>query len=76
MEEEYTEDKQIILEDKENDLPEDRVANAMIDYVSERYIKAEDSRRIDEERWLRAYRNYRGIYGPDVQFTEVYYQKV
>ena len=24
----------------------------------------------DEERWLRAYRNYRGLYGSDVQFTD------
>ena len=23
----------------------------------------------DEERWVKSYRNYRGIYGPDVQFT-------
>ncbi len=70
MEEDFTTDKQVILEDKENDLPEDNIANAMISHVMEKYVKAEDSRRIDEERWLRAYRNYRGIYGPDVQFTE------
>ena len=70
MEEEYTEDKQIVLEDKEAQTPEDRVADAMISYVMEKYTKSEDSRRIDEERWLRSYRNYRGIYGPDVQFTE------
>jgi hypothetical protein len=36
----------------------------------QRYHRAEDYRRQDEERWLRAYRNYRGLYGPDVQFTE------
>ena len=70
MQEEFTTDKQVILEDKENDLPEDSIANAMINHVMEKYVKSEDSRRIDEERWLRAYRNYRGIYGPDVQFTE------
>ena len=37
MEEEYTEDKQVILEDKENDLPEDRVANAMNRAAGERF---------------------------------------
>ena len=69
--EDYTEDKQFALDDKEEDTyQEDKVVDAMIEYVMERYTKAEDSRRIDEERWLRAYRNYRGIYGPDVQFTE------
>ena len=36
----------------------------------ELYNRAEDYRRQDEERWLRSYRNYRGIYGPEVQFTE------
>jgi hypothetical protein len=34
------------------------------------FHRSEDYRRQDEERWLRSYRNYRGIYGPDVQFTE------
>ena len=36
----------------------------------EKYHRAEDYRRQDEERWLRSYRNYRGLYSPDVQFTE------
>ena len=71
MEEEYTEDRQFALDDKEeNVVTEDTIVNAMVSHVMEKYVKAEDSRRIDEERWLRAYRNYRGIYGPDVQFTE------
>jgi hypothetical protein len=30
----------------------------------------------DEERWLRSYRNYRGIYGPEVQFTSSEKSKV
>ena len=30
---------------------------------------AETARRYDEERWIKAYRNYRGLYGPEVQFT-------
>ena len=44
--------------------------NSLVAFVEERYKRAEDSRRADEERWLRAYRNYRGIYGSDVQFTD------
>ena len=36
----------------------------------ERYSRADDYREQDEQRWLRAYRNYRGLYGSDVQFTE------
>jgi len=38
--------------------------------IKARFIKSEDSRLFDESRWLRAYRNYRGIYGSDMSFTE------
>ena len=44
--------------------------NSVVNYVKERFKRAEDSRFADEQRWIRAYRNYRGIYGPDVQFTD------
>ena len=43
---------------------------SVVTFVEERFTRSEDSRRGDEERWLRAYRNYRGLYGPDVQFTD------
>lgn len=39
-------------------------------FVQGRFKKAEDARRQDEERWLKAYRNYRGLYNPQIQFTE------
>ena len=42
----------------------------IVSFVSERFKRAEDARYADEERWLRAYRNYRGLYGSDVQFTD------
>ena len=67
----FESDVQISLEDvaeeNEQDPTELRV---LVNYVLEKYTKAEDSRRQDEDRWLQAYRNYRGLYGPDVQFTE------
>ena len=44
--------------------------NALTKHVMSKYSKAEDFRYEDEQRWVRAYRNYRGLYGPDVQFTE------
>ena len=34
------------------------------------FKKSEDYRYEDEQRWIRAYRNYRGLYESDVQFTE------
>jgi len=38
--------------------------------VKERFFRAEDARLFDESRWLRAYRNYRGLYGPEMAFRE------
>jgi len=42
----------------------------VVSFVQGRFKRAEDVRQQDEQRWLKAYRNYRGLYGPDVQFTE------
>ena len=50
--------------------------NGIVSFVSDRFKRAEDSRRADEERWLRSYKNYRGIYGPEVQFTSTEKSKV
>ena len=44
--------------------------SSVVSFVSERYKRSEDHRYADEQRWLRAYRNYRGLYGTDVQFTD------
>ena len=63
-------DVQITLDDVEERSSEDPEVIALVRYIMERYNKAEDTRRQDEDRWLQAYRNYRGLYGPDVQFTE------
>ena len=64
------EDDAIALEDAADTASEDVDVSNIIPFVMERYQRAEDYRYQDEERWLRAYRNYRGLYGPDVQFTE------
>ena len=63
-------DKTLALEDVKNKDDEGFSGDSLISYIQERYTRSEESRRADESRWLRAYRNYRGIYGPDVQFTE------
>ena len=44
-------------------------ANSVVGFVQERFDRSETSRYADEQRWLRAYRNYRGLYSSDVQFT-------
>jgi len=63
-------EESIALEDSEDSNVTDVDVTNIIPFVMERYQRAEDYRNNDEERWLRSYRNYRGLYGSDVQFTE------
>jgi len=55
------------------DIPEedysDPLTGRIVQFVKDKYNKSETARQLDEERWIQAYRNYRGIYGPNVQFT-------
>lgn len=62
-------DKTLALDDSPRER-DDFKAGGLISFIEKRYTKSEESRRTDEDRWLRAYRNYRGLYGPDVRFTE------
>jgi hypothetical protein len=62
-----TTDKVLALEDAATDADAFK-ASGLISFVQERYARSEEARRTDETRWLKAYRNYRGLYGPDVQF--------
>jgi hypothetical protein len=64
------EDESVALEDTDDSVTEDVGVSGIIPFVQDRFTRAEDYRNNDEERWLRAYRNYRGLYGSDVQFTE------
>tara|TARA_R110002153_G_scaffold57206_1_gene157514 strand:- start:1376 stop:3514 length:2139 start_codon:yes stop_codon:yes gene_type:complete len=41
----------------------------VVSLIKKQFSKARQARKSDEERWVRAYRNYRGLYGPDVAFT-------
>ena len=63
-------DKTLALDDVKNKEDAGVSIDGLVSYINERYTRSEESRRKDETRWLRAYRNYRGLYGPDVQFTE------
>lgn len=68
---EYNQDTTLALDDvKSVEAMDEFKGDTLTNFVRERYSRAEESRRVDEQRWLKAYRNYRGIYGPDVQFTE------
>ena len=54
---------------KNLNLEEDQRMN-LVGTILDRFYKAEDARRSDERRWLRAYENYRGLYGKTVKFRE------
>jgi hypothetical protein len=62
-----TTDKVLALDDATTDADSFK-ASGLISFIQERYTRSEEARRTDETRWLKAYRNYRGLYGPDVQF--------
>ena len=63
-------DKSIGLGDKKEGEAAPFTGDSLLAFLNDRYTKSEESRRQDEQRWLKAYRNYRGLYGPDVKFTE------
>ena len=39
-------------------------------YIKDKYEASKTNRMSDESRWLSAYRNYRGLYSSEVQFTD------
>jgi len=68
QEEMFETDDVVAAEDANDKIFETK--SSVISFVQDRYKRAEDHRYADEQRWLKAYRNYRGIYGTDVQFTD------
>jgi len=68
QEEMFETDEVVAAEDSTDSIFETK--SSVVSFVNERYKRAEDARYADEERWLKAYRNYRGLYGKDVQFTD------
>ena len=44
--------------------------NALVGLIRGKFQQAETSKIYDEKRWLKAYRNYRGLYGPEMAFRE------
>ena len=63
-------DTSSFIEDTKEDSLFDPKVGTIVTLVTERFKKAEDARQFDEQRWMKAYRNYRGIYGDDVKFTD------
>ncbi len=41
-----------------------------VGFIREKFQQSETARLYDEKRWLKAYRNYRGLYGPEMAFRD------
>ena len=57
------------LEDIQPDTVYDPKSGSILNFVTSKYNKAETAREPEEQRWIKSYQNYRGIYSTDVQFT-------
>ena len=77
-EDDIFESEELYMDDSESSFVEDKKDSEQYDdptvgnivgLVEERFSRAEKARYSDEQRWIKSYQNYRGIYGPDVQFT-------
>lgn len=64
------EDNVVSLEEDGDVEQENMEYSGLVGVIDSAFQKSKDARLTDEERWLDAYRNYRGLYGPDVQFTD------
>ena len=62
-------DEATAIEDLAEEDYSDPLTGHIVQFVKDKFSKAGTARQLDEERWIQSYRNYRGLYGPDVQFT-------
>ena len=49
---------------------EENLRNNLVGLIQDRFVSAEHARDLDENRWLAAYHNYRGMYGKNMRFRE------
>ena len=69
--EDQTEAEQVIALEEDGDVEQENLDySGVASFIEGQFRKSKDHRLSDEERWLMSYRNYRGIYGPEVQFTD------
>ena len=62
-------DEIVALPDKKDPREDSIKSQGLVSFVMDRFNRSKDKRLNDEQRWLECYRNYRGLYGPEVQFT-------
>jgi len=60
----------VALEEDGNVEQENITYSGAVSFIKSQYQRSKDARFADEDRWLDAYRNYRGLYSSEVQFTD------
>jgi hypothetical protein len=64
-------DTNVIALEEDGDVSQENLEfSGLVAYINSQYQRSKTRREMDEERWLQSYRNYRGLYGPEVQFTD------
>ena len=66
---EFDEEEVMALDDSDNEA-DDVQYSGFVDIIRDKFRHSKDRRLTDEERWLTAYKNYRGIYDDTTQFTD------
>ena len=69
------EDEAIALEDAEDTSITDTGVSSIVDHVVASFKKSEDYRYEDEQRWIRAYRNYSFVTRRSQKITFFYFRK-
>ncbi len=60
----------VTLEEGKNPEDENNKLSSLAGWIESKFSRSKERRMADEQRWITAYTNYRGLYGPDVQFTD------
>lgn len=55
---------------------EGEIKSRFVGLIEDRFVNSEKAREQDEGRWLRAYHNFRGLYGKNIKFRESEKSKV
>lgn len=63
-------DQVVALAETNDPLAENAQYGGVVSWVKGQYERSKTRRLAEETRWLSSYRNYRGIYGPEVAFTD------
>ena len=58
------------MEDKKDKAGYESEGNILVGHIRSKFQEAETAKVYDEKRWLKAYRNYRGLYGTEMAFRD------